>query len=1148
MPRQSPISSVRWPAERGCAVDDISILGAQPAFGTTDQPYPGLRSFQRDEAHIFFGRESTINAMVDRLAVHRFLAVTGASGSGKSSLVRTGLLDALDRGLLAGAGSDWIIVDFHPGNEPLAALSAELVRALALGADEATLAIIDARLAQGPAALPGLLDDLGVPDRANLLLLVDQFEETFRFQQNDEADAFVALLLASVAQRRRNIYGVITMRSDFLGECTRFPGLAEAINDSQFLTPRLTRAQMRLAIEGPAAVYGGEVEPALVTQLLNDVSSNPDQLPLIQHILMLMWQEAREGNMDERFVLTARRYRELGGVGGGTPDTVPDAPRTVGGGALSAHLDLLLNRLSPEQQRLAEVLFRCLVDSEGAISRDVRRPTPLSEVAAVAGVTPEAMIPVVEEFRGPGRNFLMPHPPVSLTPSTIIDISHESLIRQWRVLRTWVLQELAAATEYRRIEATAALWNRGQEGRLRMPYLGVATAWLERQKPTKAWAARYGGDFALTTRFLDFSIRRRRQRKAGEWIALALLFAGLCAVAITQYQRATISASELDAVRGELQRQQQTLEQRLQRSLVRMSTATENLGYKSTDFGIASQSSLQSNVGAKTPLTIPGGHRLALRDFAALFAAGRRPLLIDTWNATGRDHNATIPTAIRIPFAGDYGTFDDEVQERLAIRLENLTNGDKSSPLIFFCLSSQCWESYNAALRAIRTGFTAVYWFRGGNSAWTAGGNEWQSIDDEVRLIELRLGPQSESVRQRWADAVALGELVPILINNDTNLVEPRRVAERSTTELLLLSNELKSDRTFLADVADSHQRRGGIYAQARDTNAAVAAFGDEIAARRALVEADLSNFATRRHLVVALYRLGFYQQDQRREDQAKATLAAARIASLPPPDAALAAAYGHASQGGWYRDIGRALSADGLGRQAMSVYEDARKLDATRLEQAAVTEQDQAVAELWEDYLAEGQLFEQVKMLPDAAGRYRDIAERLAKYAGDRPAWPAANLSIAEARQAIAAIDQQTEMLVDTRTELVAALDAAQRSAQAGNPAAPAAVERIANSMGGLAWKLGLAGAYDLALDLCDRALAAAPGQEWINMNRAHALLFLGRTEEARSLYFHYAGKTVNGHVWNEDLQEDFAALQRIGHSAPLMREVETLIPSKQN
>src|SRR5271170_6817068 len=95
-----------------------------------DAPYPGLRPFRRDETHIFFGREGAVNEMVDRLAARRFLAVTGASGSGKSSLVRTGLLDALDRGLLAAAGPDWRVADFSPGRQPLSALTDSVIAAV----------------------------------------------------------------------------------------------------------------------------------------------------------------------------------------------------------------------------------------------------------------------------------------------------------------------------------------------------------------------------------------------------------------------------------------------------------------------------------------------------------------------------------------------------------------------------------------------------------------------------------------------------------------------------------------------------------------------------------------------------------------------------------------------------------------------------------------------------------------------------------------------------------------------------------------------------------------------------------------------------------------------------------------------------------
>ena len=152
-----------------------------------DAPYPGLRSFRRDETHIFFGREGTINEMVDRLAAHRFLAVTGASGSGKSSLVRTGLLDALGRGLLGEAGPDWRVADFAPGDRPLARLTQALAAALGRNFTQDEIAIIDSRLARGPQGLVDWLDEIKFPPDSNILLLTDQFEEIFRYRRATQA-------------------------------------------------------------------------------------------------------------------------------------------------------------------------------------------------------------------------------------------------------------------------------------------------------------------------------------------------------------------------------------------------------------------------------------------------------------------------------------------------------------------------------------------------------------------------------------------------------------------------------------------------------------------------------------------------------------------------------------------------------------------------------------------------------------------------------------------------------------------------------------------------------------------------------------------------------------------------------------------------
>ena len=321
----------------------------------SDVPYPGLRSFRRYETHIFFGREGTVNVMVDRLGEHRFLAVTGASGSGKSSLVKTGLLDALDRGLLASAGPMWQVADFRPGNQPIAAMTEAVIEATGLTFNDDERAIINARLARGPLGLVDWLDEIAFERTSSLLLLVDQFEELFRYQAErrpDEAEAFVALLLASAAQRRRPVYVVITMRSDFLGECSRFAELAEAVNDGQFLTPRLTRAQCQAAIEEPARVYGGRVEAALVTRLLNDMGANPDQLPLMQHVLMLMWERASEKADGGELVLTLADYDALGGIGSAELAPRADGASEPGArpaatmGALSDHADRILARTS----------------------------------------------------------------------------------------------------------------------------------------------------------------------------------------------------------------------------------------------------------------------------------------------------------------------------------------------------------------------------------------------------------------------------------------------------------------------------------------------------------------------------------------------------------------------------------------------------------------------------------------------------------------------------------------------------------------------------------------------------------------------------------------------------------------------------------
>ena len=203
-------------------------------------PFPGLRAFSAAESHLFFGRETATDELLRKLRTNRFIAVVGTSGSGKSSLVLAGMLPDLHGGFMASAGSSWRVAVLRPGDAPIHALAAALAAPSVFGAndesDDMRPAITETVLRRGALGLVEATRQARLPARENLLVLVDQFEELFRFKQSgggqgaaNEAAAFVKLLLEAVRQDELPIYVVLTMRSEYLGDCTQFRDLPEAI-------------------------------------------------------------------------------------------------------------------------------------------------------------------------------------------------------------------------------------------------------------------------------------------------------------------------------------------------------------------------------------------------------------------------------------------------------------------------------------------------------------------------------------------------------------------------------------------------------------------------------------------------------------------------------------------------------------------------------------------------------------------------------------------------------------------------------------------------------------------------------------------------------------------------------------------------------
>lgn len=477
-------------------------------------PFPGLRSFEENEHMLFFGREEQVDDLITKLRKNRFLAVIGTSGSGKSSLVKSGLLPSLYGGFMAQSGSNWQTVTFRPGVDPIGNMSKALCESNynyldELGVDNVDYSdIIESGLRRSDR---GLIDfyhqNMSQRKGDNLLILVDQFEELFRFSDIEkskqdgfsDAVAFIELLLTASRQSDVPVYIVFTMRSDFLGECTRFKGFPEAINDGHYLVPRMSREQIREVIEGPVKVGGAEISRTLVNRILNDLGDNPDQLPILQHALMRVWdywrvQSQQTGPLDNE------HYEAIGTLKG----------------ALSQHAEEAYSELEEDEnqtsQNLCKAIFKTLTD-RGKNNRGTRRPTPVKEVMRLTNATFEQVNVVTRVFRESGRGFLLPDMEVELSESSILDISHESLMRVWVSLMTWVEEESESIQMYLRLTEAAEQYEQRKGGLWRNPELSLAIKWKNDNEPNELWAQRLNEQFEHTMLFLDYSIDQQEKEE-----------------------------------------------------------------------------------------------------------------------------------------------------------------------------------------------------------------------------------------------------------------------------------------------------------------------------------------------------------------------------------------------------------------------------------------------------------------------------------------------------------------------------------------------------------------------------------------------------------------------------------------------------------
>ncbi|MHC1706916.1 MAG: hypothetical protein AB9842_05270 [Bacteroidales bacterium] len=459
-------------------------------------PFPGIRSYEPHEDYLFFGRENQIKELIERLSETRFIAIIGSSGCGKSSLIKAGLIPTLFKGKINIIQGQWELSTMRPGDDPLGNLASALYENfISSGNTSVNLQTIQQHLQPGGGSLQELFNQNHPDASKRQLLYIDQFEELFRFKrtrvENDshlEAARFVELMLQAVRSEDNPIYIVLSMRSDFVDECTEYRGLTEAINTGYYLVPRMIREEIRKVITGPISVLNGLIEPSLIERLLDEVGTDPDQLPILQHALMRTWDYWKIKRIGDE-AINHSHYDAIG--------TMKEA--------LSIHAEEIFSELTtPRSKALAEKLFKALIDF-GEENKGSRRPTRFSEICSLAEARPEEMLSILDRFREPGRAFLMPPYRLEVNEDTVIDISHESIMRVWTRLKLWYEEELQSAQLYIRLARSARMYQEGKTGLWVNPELQLALRWNEQNKPNAVWAVRYDPAFESAMEYLSYS-------------------------------------------------------------------------------------------------------------------------------------------------------------------------------------------------------------------------------------------------------------------------------------------------------------------------------------------------------------------------------------------------------------------------------------------------------------------------------------------------------------------------------------------------------------------------------------------------------------------------------------------------------------------
>lgn len=456
--------------------------GAVVIWEEVDNPYKGLRAFERSEANDFFGREAFVSQLAERLdeqhPYQRFLAIIGPSGSGKSSVAKAGLIPALTQDAIPGS-AHWFILDMLPGSNPYDALETALTRVAAEQAPN-----LYEHLHRDERGLIRAADLILPEDVSELVLLIDQFEELFTLVDDEDVRRrFLDMLIATVKAPHSRVRVIVTLRADFFDRPLQYPAFGEILRARMETLLPLSAKEIERAIIGPVEQLGMMFDDGLVAQMVAETTNRVGALPLLQFTLTSLFAAREESR------LTQAAYHKLGGVGG----------------ALAQRAEEVYAALDAEMQAATRQIFLRLVTlGEGA--EDTRRRVPYRELKSLS--LDEALVEDLLELFAQERFLSLDRNPATREP--IVEVAHEALLRQWERVRAWINE---SRTELRLQRQFSALANEWQQRGRSADYLVRGG----RLRQYEEWASET--ELLLTPleqEFLAASIRDRWEREAAE--------------------------------------------------------------------------------------------------------------------------------------------------------------------------------------------------------------------------------------------------------------------------------------------------------------------------------------------------------------------------------------------------------------------------------------------------------------------------------------------------------------------------------------------------------------------------------------------------------------------------------------------------------